>query len=733
MLGNLTDLVAAIVATAVVLVMPGAALLASIRPVRRALPALLVPAACVVATVLLATPALLLTLSLHRSIRGFAMVLACMTLVLLTTALLAQARPSGDRVRVRIPVRRALPFTPPALVLVVLGIFDAPQVRSDTYWHVALVRKLGELDALSSARIAFEAGAPGNANYPLPTFHALTALAAQAPRVEEWAATWFMTLWLGPVAMLAFGAMAAALVGDRRAGLVGCWTFTTIVVLGYGPWFFATRYLSYPGQIAIFVALPIVAWAIVQVVGSTRNTRTAPLVIAGLATAAIGVLHGNYVLYPALLAGGGAALLVVGRRERIGAALLATGVVVGAGAAVLAAQLPWLTNDDNFLRGANAPSGEPTAFIRHRDVFTGSADSFHVELGSLASQPWLVVGALALPLLLWFVRRRPGPWIVAGGAVAMVVFAGLPQLVELLDRAGSVTPVTRLDRIYPAAIGVVAVMLAIGWLLQLAVERSRRIGIAVTGATLGLLAAGTWWVDSLRDTRRVVVTPFVEARWVGGLDPSELPRVAVYAATLITIAAALAIRLRVQQGALELSPAVPPGAPRSVRHVLAAAAVIAVAVGLAPATVDRAAATWQPQAYDRAARRDSDFVRIEVYPARVRRALDRIEPGSIVLASFDEARKVASLEAVQSVEESLLRDIDAHPPADAAAATRWITRSYAPGRRADYLVAGRSDEAFAPIVEAALTCGWRDRSAGGLWILERVERSACGVARSGAT
>jgi hypothetical protein len=714
MLGNLIDLVAAVVATAVVLVAPGAALLAATRTAHR-LPTMLVPAASVIASVLLAAPMLALTLSMHWSIRGFGLSLLVTTLVLVVVGLLG-ARSRTNRRTLRERLRDALPLTPPALVLVVLGIFDAPQVRSDTFWHVALVRKLGELDSLSSARIAFEAGASGNANYPLPVFHALTALAAQAPRVEEWAATWFMTLWLAPVAMLAFGAMAAALVGDRRAGLVGSWTFTTIVVLGYGPWFFATRYLSYPGQMAIVLALPVIAWAIVRVVGSERRERAAALAIAALATVAIGVLHGNYVLYPALLAGGGAALLLVGNRERVGAALLATAAVVVSGGAVLAAQLPWLTGDDNFLRGTTAPIGEPTAFIRHRDVFTGSLDSFHVELGSLATQPWLVIGALALPVLLWIVRRCPGPWIVAGGAVAMVVFARTPLLVAMLDKAGSVTPVTRLDRVYPAAIGVVAVMLGIGWLLAKALERRPALGIATTGGTLVGLAAGTWWLDTLRDTRRIVVTPFVEARWVGGLDPSGLPRAAVYVATIATIIVALAVRFRVPARELWPSLASP---DRSLRHLLASAAIVAVAVGLAPATVDRAGATWQPQAYDRAARNDSDFVRIEVYPAPVRRALDRFETGSIVLASFAETRKVASLQPVQSVEESLLREIDADPPADRAAARSWLTRSFAPFQTADYLVAARSDEAFAPIVQAALACGWKDRSAGGLWILER--------------
>lgn len=723
MTGAVIDVVAALVATMLVLLVPGAALLTAIRawsPV----PPLLRPAAAVGATIAVAAPLLVLTLSLHWSIRGLGVSLAMATAVLLAVALLrCPPRAAEGRGRWWSRLRCASPYAPPALVLVVLGIVDAPQVRSDTYWHVALARKLSELPALSSGRVAFEAGAAGNANYPLPVWHALTALAEQLPRVDVWFATWFMTPWLGVVAMLAFGAMAAALVGDRRAGLVGCWTFVAIVVLGYGPWFFATRYLSYPGQVAIFLLLPIAVVATATAIVATGRSRAAQLGVAAAATAIIGVLHGNYVLYPALFAGGAAALLLLGRRERVRAALAATGVVVGAGAMTLAVQLPWLFRDDNFLRGEGAPRGEPSAFVRHRDVFVGSEESFHVELGSLAAQPWLALGALALPALLWLARRRPGPWVLCGGAVAIALFARMPWTVDLLDRLGSVTPATRFDRVWPAAVGVVAIALAIGWLLERASRRDLRLGAAATVATALLLAASTWWLDSIRDTRRIVVTPFVEARWVGGLEPSGIPRMAVVASVVGIVLAAGWIRLRARIGELDGGDRVP---LRERRHLLATVSVVAIAVGLAPATVERARASWEPQAYDRSARRDGDFARIEVYPAPVRRVVQSFEPGSTVLASLSENRRIASLVPVRSIEESVLRELADASPSSADAYATWAglrrgsSSARLPTRAYDYVVVPRDDPAFSGL--AAFHggfCGWDDRSVGNLRIYGR--------------
>lgn len=709
MASTILDLAAAVLATMLVLAVPGACLLAATGAGAR-MPTTLRPAAAVAGSVLVAAPALAATLALHWSVVGFGAAVGVATLLLGAVALL-RTRPAAA---VRAPsVDRPgwLAFTPPGLVLVALGLVDAPQVRSDTYWHVALARRIAELDGLSSARIAFEAGAPGNANYPLPAWHALLALADQAPRVDPFFAAWASTLWLGPVAMLAFGAFAATLVGDRGATLAGCWTFVAVVVLGYGPWFFATRYLAYPGQAAIFLALPVVLVATASALERSHGRRRADLAIAAAAVTAIGVLHANYVLYPVLFAAGAAALLVVARA--LGSrmqAVAAAGVVTAAGIVSLGVQLPWIMADDNFLRGASPPSGEPSAFVRHRDVLVGSEASFHVELGSLATQPWLVLGTLALPAVLLLRRWRPGPWLLVGGALAIVAFARTPALLGLLDRLGSVTPATRFDRVYPAAVGVLAVALGVGWLLDRAWARSRSTGIAATVVTILTVATGSWLVDGLRDTRRIVVTPFVEARWVGGLDPTGLPRTAVVVASLGSIAVVVWFALR-RRAVLD---GVEPAAHHQRRERLAAIAAASIALGLAPATVDRARAAWEPQAWDRSARTDDRFVRVEVYPAPARAAASALPEGATVLAAFNDARRIASLAPVQSVEESVLRQLMADPPtaAEAPIVLEQLVREW----DVDVVAGSRSDEGFRPLLDAAAAEPSRyvDRSRGSL-------------------
>lgn len=707
-------LVAAVAATMMAALVPGAALLGATRAFV-AIPPLLRPAATVTASVLMASLALVVAMFLGWSIDRLLLLIGALTIALIAVALLRLQPSRGERISLLGRLRAVAPYLAPSAVLVAVGLADAPHVRSDTFWHVALARKITELPELSSAALAFEAGAPGNANYPLPAWHAILALADRAPQVDPWTAAWFVTIWLAPVAMLAFGAMAAELIGVRRATVVGCWAFVAIVVLGYGPWFYATRFLSYPGQVAIFVVLPLVAVALTRAIAHDGERRAEQLAVAAVGTVVIGILHGNYVLYPSLLAFGAAAMLLLGGRDRWRGALFAAGAVTLAGGLTLAAQLPWITADDNFLRGDRAPAGEPSAFIRHRDVFVGSEGWFHVELGSLATQPWLVLGALAIPVLLYVRRRRVGPWVLGGYAVAIVAFAASPPLIQLIDRLGSVTPATRFDRVYPAAIGVAAIACGIGWLLERAWQRSVLFGAAASAGAFAALAAATAGLDAIRDTRRIVVTPFVEARWVGGLDPSGAPRAAVIVATIAIVAVAGWVRLRHRIRAFD-EPAKP--APRRRRHVLSALAVVAIAAGLAPASIDRTRATWQPDAYEHAARTDPTFTRIDVYPAASRRAVTAIDPGSVVLAGFNDVRRIASLVPVQSVEESVLRELMEEPPApdEAPARLEELVEEW----DVDVVAGSRSDIAFQPLLDAAAAdpAHFRDRSSATLRVFD---------------
>jgi hypothetical protein len=300
--------------------------------------------------------------------------------------------------------------------------------------------------------------------------------------------------------------------------------------------------------------------------------------------------------------------------------------------------------------------------------------------------------------------------VLAGGAVAIVVLARLPLAAELLDRAGSVTPLTRLDRIYPAAVGVAALALGVGWLLERAWLRGRERGIPATAAALIGVSAATWWVDAARDTRRIVVTPFVEARWVGGLDPTGLPRLAIIASTIAIVAVAGWVRLRRRVRELDRGDT---DASTPLARRLAACIVVAVTVGLAPATIDRARATWEPQAFDRSARDDRDFTRIEVYPARVRRVLASLDPSSTILASFAETRKVAALAPVQSVEESRLREEPLDPTGGGSGGAALM-------EGVDYVIAAADDDQFRLVFRYVEDCGWADRSAGTLRIYERI-------------
>ncbi|MCW2926435.1 MAG: hypothetical protein JWM86_403, partial [Thermoleophilia bacterium] len=242
-----------------------------------------------------------------------------------------------------------------------------------------------------------------------------------------------------------------------------------------------------------------------------------------------------------------------------------------------------------------------------------------------------------------------------------------------------------------------ALALGGGWLLESAWRRGRTLGAAATAGSAAVVAGAAWWLDSIRDTKRIVVTPFVEARWVGGLDPDGIPKVTIIVVTFATLGLAAFIRLRWREGTFERDL---DGQHALPRHAFAALLVGAIAVGLAPASAERLEKTWQPEAYVRAQRNDSTFTRIEVYPPKARQVIADFPDGSVVLAAFNDTRRIASLAPVYSIEESVLRQVVSDPPAPGAEAARRLDELVREWD-ASYVAANAFDKPFRPMLEAA--------------------------------
>jgi hypothetical protein len=258
-------------------------------------------------------------------------------------------------------------------------------------------------------------------------------------------------------------------------------------------------------------------------------------------------------------------------------------------------------------------------------------------------------------------------------------------------------------------VGVVGVLLGGGWLLARARERGRGTWIAACAGGVVLVAAATWWVDSIRNTHRIVVTPFVEARWVGGLNPHHLPLWAITAASFATVAVAAWIRLRVRDTAYDRAVHADDGAPARFAIVLAAAIVL----GLTPASIQRLHDTsWHPEAYSPAKREDATFTRIVVYPPRARRAISRIKQGSVVLAAFNDTRRIDALAPVYSIEESRLRELTDSPPKAGADARRTLEQLVSEWH-ADYVAASSFDPTFRTMLDAAAADPKHYESVGG--------------------
>lgn len=469
MLAQLIDQALVLLAAALLLGVPGAALVSLLR-VRSALPdTLAVPAgallgslvACLGAAVQLATSSRVqVAIGVHVAVS-----------VLLVLAAVLVRRRRGARGDVVVPVARGWGWltTTSVLVAAAFAWLVRGAVRLDGLYHVALSRKLIELSAPTFDNVnRFADGGP-NPAYALPGWHALvgwTGWLTGSDPVIAWE--------IMPVLVIALGALAAAgltrvlLDGARHAEPLGAlaWVLMRVLYARREVDGDAITYGAVPGQVTFELAMPVVlAGVAVALTTDDRRVRQSALTVTFAGIVATVIYHANYLPYIAIIGVGYAAWwLLVARRT--GARLhdarrlaVVGGWVAAMSIACMAVVLPLLARLENF---GNAPDGDRIDY--HLTETLGFA---HVRGGHAYEMFGLpgLVALLAAPWLIWRWRARPAPFaIVGGGLVALLSFSFLPPLFQLLRASGSLTLLLRINH----AIGVLLVVAFAALVLEVA-------------------------------------------------------------------------------------------------------------------------------------------------------------------------------------------------------------------------------------------------------------------------
>jgi hypothetical protein len=503
----LIAIVSVLAAGVLVVLVPGALLLATWR-LDRIVPPPLVPAAALALGLVPLAAVTAATLLLRQPIEVAAATLGVGIVVgwgsLARRAHVERTTKDFSRVRSRtrprdwmVPVRDLvagewLRGTPAAaLVLAVIGGVLALVVGfhawNDSLYHIAQSQKLLSLDAPSFDNTLQFPDGSAHPGYLLPTWHEAMALVAFVARVDVVTAAWILPALTFPISMLAFGGLGWSLARSRAATSVAT-AGPLLIAVAALPYSDAITNAMQPGVLGLGVLAPLVLAMLPAALWpgrlrdrdrdrdqdelSPRATTRSATFVAVVATAMLGMLHVSYLWVLGMGVLGYYlwwALRSPWPREVVRRHLLVGASVAVVAATVIALLYPGLANLEGLGRDAATElaanetgqyEGENDANLEQ--LLRGDpAGAFHlrndylVQAGGLAL---LGLFGLLLPLL---APRWPGGWYLSGAALIVLLIAQsdalFPRFVEVvtLDQA------RRIERVLPLSLGAATLALAI--------------------------------------------------------------------------------------------------------------------------------------------------------------------------------------------------------------------------------------------------------------------------------
>lgn len=316
----------------------------------------------------------------------------------------------------------------------------------DTIFHVGIVRRIAELTDPTFANVDRVLDAGVNPSYAVPSWQAAMAMVSgvtgldPATVVESMAA---LAVVLAACATAGLGRMVSGRVAGEVAGVAAyAWLrvfFPRRELEGDG-----VAYAALPGNLTLDVLLPLILVAVLAIAigGPGAPVRRRGAVALGIvATAMLVVLHANYIVYVAIIGLGmlgwmwaAGSLRGDGARRMLRAAL----VVAVPAAIAMVALLPVLMQLEQFANPVEAR-------IDYHLIGSGAWELIRPgHLYDWFAAPGLLA-MLALPYAAWRTRGTSQA-LLAGGALAMILMALVPPLVDAMDATGSRTIGIRLPR-----------------------------------------------------------------------------------------------------------------------------------------------------------------------------------------------------------------------------------------------------------------------------------------------
>ncbi len=366
-------------------------------------------------------------------------------------------------------------------VLAALGL--RTRIAFDTLFHVGMVRRLEQLAAPTFGNVDRVVDGGINPAYALPTWQAGMAAVAKVTGLDAATVVEAMAVVGVLFAACAAGALGRVVSGTVYGEIAGAAAYGWLRV------FFPRRelegdgvaYAALPGNIAIDVMLVLALVVAVQLMGGRSRRDGALVALGAVATILLVVLHANYLVYLAIIGLGVVLwLLAAGPWGRAIARRLAlvTATFGVPGIVALAAVLPLLMLLEHF--------GAPMeARIDYHLAELGGVEFIRPgHLYDWFAAPGLL-GMLVLPWAAWRARGVARA-LIGGGSLAVLLFALVPPLVDLVGASGSLTLSLRLPRPMGVLL-VAAAAIALPDLVRRAAELGSRASVA-RGQLVGWLA-----------------------------------------------------------------------------------------------------------------------------------------------------------------------------------------------------------------------------------------------------
>jgi hypothetical protein len=384
--------------------------------------------------------------------------------------------------------------------------WTAATVDGEELFHLARVRKLDEVPALYSVRVANELrDASLHPGYGFPVWHGVLALVARLADVDPGLAVLKLGALLVPLALvLAYGA-GAVLFASWAGGVATAVAQAAIVALpdgGTG----AYRELALPEGAARLLLVPGLLCLVFAYVRSGRRVEVVTVVAAALALATVYPTYAVLACVP--LAGFALARYVVGGEgradvPRIGAALVAVLVPALLVALWLA---PTIAETNAFVlsRAEKALAAERSGGLLHALGPLLSLEASAVARGGAG----VIAGLLAVAAVPFAARRRWGAFVLGGMLAGLAVLLVPPlftatadlltlpqaqQLAVLLPLPFALAGVAvlggRLRLVGCVAAAVLGAGLALAFSTDTQSGPAWAVWIAVAGALVGIVAA----------------------------------------------------------------------------------------------------------------------------------------------------------------------------------------------------------------------------------------------------